>query len=62
VHRHRRPTAHLEDLGSKNGTSVGGKPLDAIETLRDRDATQFGSVRATFRAWLTDADAETDTA
>jgi pSer/pThr/pTyr-binding forkhead associated (FHA) protein len=43
--------AWLEDLGSKNGTCVRGKLIDAPELLRDCDPVRFGSITATFRAW-----------
>ena len=43
--------AWLEDLGSKNGTCVRGKLIDAPELLNDRDPIRFGSIDATFRAW-----------
>lgn len=54
--------AQLEDLESKNGTSVGGTPVEAPVLLRDRDRILFGSVQATFRAWANSADVETRTA
>ncbi|MFI5119384.1 MAG: FHA domain-containing protein [Thermoanaerobaculia bacterium] len=47
--RHARITvrgsqATLEDLGSKNGTFLGGKPVAAPALLRDADAILLGSV------------------
>jgi DNA-binding winged helix-turn-helix (wHTH) protein len=54
--------ASLEDLGSKNGTSVRGTRVDAAVVLRDRDAILFGSIHATFRAWQSPSDVETRTA
>jgi DNA-binding winged helix-turn-helix (wHTH) protein len=54
--------ARLEDLGSKNGTCLRGKRIDAAELLRDRDAILFGSIQVTFRAWLAPGDVETRTA
>jgi DNA-binding winged helix-turn-helix (wHTH) protein len=43
--------AWLEDLGSKNGTCVRGRLIDAPELLSDCDPVRFGSITATFRAW-----------
>ena len=40
----------LEDLGSKNGTSVGGRRLHAPCELRDGDRIMFGAVGAIVRA------------
>jgi pSer/pThr/pTyr-binding forkhead associated (FHA) protein len=40
--------ARLEDLGSKNGTCLRGRRVDAPETLRDRDPILFGSIRSLF--------------
>jgi pSer/pThr/pTyr-binding forkhead associated (FHA) protein len=40
--------AVLEDLGSRNGTSVRGERLRAPLALRDGDIIQFGSVTAFF--------------
>jgi DNA-binding winged helix-turn-helix (wHTH) protein len=42
--------ARVEDLGSKNGTFVGGTRLTAPMPLADGDEVRFGSVRLTFRA------------
>lgn len=39
----------LEDLGSKNGTSVGGEPVKRPTRLRDGDRVCFGHVLLTFR-------------
>jgi DNA-binding winged helix-turn-helix (wHTH) protein len=54
--------ARLEDLGSKNGTCLRGKRIDAAELLRDRDPILFGSIQVTFRAWLAPGGLETRTA
>jgi len=62
--RHARITvsgsqATLEDLGSKNGTFLGGKPVTAPALLRDVDAILLGSVLLTVR--LTDPGRSTRT-
>jgi len=41
--------AKLEDLGSKNGTYLGGKPVVAPAALNDGDQIRLGSVVVTFR-------------
>ena len=41
--------ATLEDLGSKNGTFVGGQRLTSPTTLSDGDEILLGHVRMTFR-------------
>ena len=41
--------AVLEDLGSKNGTLVGGAPVTAAVVLQDRDTVRLGSVALIFR-------------
>lgn len=40
----RERNAVLEDLGSKNGTTVNGHPLDGSVTLRDDDEIRIGPV------------------
>ncbi|HEX7529261.1 MAG TPA: FHA domain-containing protein [Thermoanaerobaculia bacterium] len=52
--RHARITvrgfqATIEDLGSKNGTFLGGKPVTAPALLRDSDAILLGTVLLTVR-------------
>ena len=52
--RHARITVHgsqatLEDLGSKNGTFLGGEPVTAPALLQDADAVLLGSVLLTVR-------------
>lgn len=42
--------ATIEDLGSKNGTSVGGRRLTSPIDLHDGDRILFGTVRAVVRA------------
>ena len=41
--------ARIEDLGSKNGTFVGGQPVDAPCILKDGDEVRVGPVALTFR-------------
>ena len=41
--------ATLEDLGSKNGTFIGGRRVDAVTALSDGDRIQIGAVEMTFR-------------
>ena len=43
--------ATLEDLGSKNGTRVGEKKVDAPEPLADGDQIRVGSVALTLRIY-----------
>ena len=43
--------ATLEDLGSKNGTWVGGSRLAGSRPLADGDAIRIGSVPMTFRSF-----------
>jgi DNA-binding winged helix-turn-helix (wHTH) protein len=45
----RNSQATLEDLGSKNGTFLGGKPVTAPALLLDADAILLGSVLLTVR-------------
>ena len=40
----------LEDLGSKNGTTVGGRRVHSVTDLHDGDRIVFGSVPATLRS------------
>jgi pSer/pThr/pTyr-binding forkhead associated (FHA) protein len=42
--------ATVEDLGSKNGTFVGDRHLDASIRLADGDVIRLGSVVLTFKA------------
>ena len=41
--------AVLEDLGSKNGTRLGGSPITAAVALQDGDSIRLGSVEVRFR-------------
>ena len=54
--RHARITiagghAVIEDLGSRNGTWVGGRKAEAPTPLADRDEVKLGSVLMTFRVF-----------
>lgn len=42
-------TATIEDLGSKNGTRLGDRPIATAEALRDRDEIRIGRAFLTFR-------------
>ena len=41
--------ATVEDLGSKNGTHVNGRPVTELVALRDGDQIEVGSVTLTYR-------------
>ena len=41
--------ARVEDLGSKNGTFVDGKPVEGTRLLKDGDEIRIGPVSLTFR-------------
>ena len=41
--------ASIEDLGSKNGTSVGGKKIRETAQLADRDVVRIGPATLTLR-------------
>ncbi|HEY7512650.1 MAG TPA: winged helix-turn-helix domain-containing protein [Vicinamibacteria bacterium] len=43
--------AVIEDLGSRNGTSVGGRKVEAPTPLADRDELKLGSVVMAFRVF-----------
>ncbi len=51
--------AEIEDLGSKNGTSVGNTPLTAVYVLRDGDAINVGPARLMYRFSESGASTET---
>jgi len=51
--------AVIEDLGSRNGTLVGGRKVEGAVTLSDGDEIQVGALHLTFRAPETRASAET---
>lgn len=42
---------HLEDLGSSNGTFVGGRRISAPHRLAHGDVIELGSTAMTFRIW-----------
>ena len=50
----------LEDLGSKNGTWLRGRRIEAAERLKDRDDLRIGSVPMTFRAFPAGAPTQTE--
>jgi DNA-binding winged helix-turn-helix (wHTH) protein len=50
---------HVEDLGSKNGTFVGGEPVDGACPLKDGDEIRVGPVTLTFRVALPTEPTET---
>lgn len=45
-------SATIEDLGSTNGTFVGGDRVSTSVVLRDGDQILFGPVPMTFRLWM----------
>lgn len=51
--------SHLEDLQSKNGTSVSGKPANGRVRLSDGDEIKLGSVFLTFRTNAPEKSTET---
>jgi DNA-binding winged helix-turn-helix (wHTH) protein len=53
------PTVRLEDLGSKNGTTVGDEPVRGQVVLRGDDRLSFGSVAAVYR--FSDSGMSTET-
>jgi hypothetical protein len=62
--RHARITiagdsATIEDLGSKNGTSVGDQRLDGSRSLGDGDTIRIGSVALTFTVVRAPSSTET---
>lgn len=52
--------ARIEDLGSKNGTFVGGERLDAPRALADGDVIGVGSVKLTLRIFQTPRSTKTE--
>jgi DNA-binding winged helix-turn-helix (wHTH) protein len=55
-----RNAARIEDLGSKNGTSVRGKRIASPTTLQDGDSIRIGSVTLTFGAISEDKSTMTE--
>jgi len=53
-------TAHIEDLGSKNGTYVGGEPVMAVRLLRQGDRIRIGAFLLTFHRPEPDASTRTE--
>ena len=51
--------AHVEDLGSKNGTTVDDVPVRALVPLRDGARIAFGSTASLFRSSSTGMSTET---
>lgn len=58
----RGETAVLEDLGSKNGTWVAGRRVEAPTPLQDGDAVRIGLVQLVFRSPSSAGDSSTRTA
>lgn len=52
--------ASIEDLGSTNGTFVGGSRLVALKDLTDGDVIQIGAAELTFRMWAADSMKRTE--
>jgi pSer/pThr/pTyr-binding forkhead associated (FHA) protein len=50
----------VEDRGSRNGTLVAGRRLEAPHPLVDGDMVTFGSETVTFRQWSDEAAAGTE--
>ena len=50
----------LEDLGSKNGTIVGGRRLEGPRALRDGDRFMIGGLTLTYRSAATGATTDTE--
>jgi DNA-binding winged helix-turn-helix (wHTH) protein len=51
--------ATLEDLGSKNGTLIGSRRIDAPTPLADGDAINVGAIKLTFKVIHAQGDTET---
>ena len=52
-------SATVEDLGSKNGTTIGEKPVTTPALLRDGDRLMFGSVTGVYRSSAAGMSTET---
>ena len=53
--------ATVEDVGSKNGTRIGGDPLDRPALLRDGDVLSIGSITVVYRTASSGVSTETGT-
>jgi DNA-binding winged helix-turn-helix (wHTH) protein len=51
--------AEVEDLGSKNGTLLGGRTLTARKSLHDHDRIRIGPVAVTYRVYESGISTET---
>ena len=49
LYAHPKGWAYIEDLGSKNGTSLRGRSITRREQLTDGDAISLGGVLLVFR-------------
>ena len=49
--------ASIVDVGSTNGTLLGGSPIDGRRALADGDLIQVGAAELAFRSWLGGAPA-----
>lgn len=54
-----REAVRIEDLGSKNGTTVGGTPVHGTTTLRDGDRITFGQIVGVYRSSTAGMSTET---
>jgi pSer/pThr/pTyr-binding forkhead associated (FHA) protein len=52
--------ATIEDLGSKNGTLVGDRPVDGSRLLADGDIIGVGPVKLTLRVIQAPSSTETE--
>lgn len=50
----------VQDLKSKNGTRVQGRPAENPELLTDGDEISFGSITVTFRIWAAGEETKTE--
>jgi pSer/pThr/pTyr-binding forkhead associated (FHA) protein len=53
--------ARVQDLNSKNGTTVSGTPVRSVAALRDGDRLAFGAITAVFRSSGTGMSTKTRT-
>jgi pSer/pThr/pTyr-binding forkhead associated (FHA) protein len=52
-------SVYVEDLGSKNGTFVAGRPVQGKVRLADGDTLELGSVSLIFRGPMSDRSTRT---